>query len=57
VFSTWVKYCKNQENVSKLKNKMNKFVDIAYPCMWAVPEATTEVVSSLVRLHHAELTV
>jgi hypothetical protein len=36
---------------------VNKYVDIAYPCMWAVPEATTGVVPSLVHLHHAELTV
>jgi hypothetical protein len=35
---------------------MNKFVYIAYPCMWAVPEATTGVVPSL-HLHHAKLTV
>jgi hypothetical protein len=27
---------------------MNKFVGIAYPCIWAVPEAMTGVVPSLV---------
>jgi hypothetical protein len=36
---------------------MNKFVDIAYPCIWVVPEATTGVFPSLVHLHHAKLTV
>jgi hypothetical protein len=36
---------------------MRKFVDIAYPCIWAVPKATTRVVPSLVHFHHAELTV
>jgi hypothetical protein len=36
---------------------MRKFVDIAYPCIWAVPEATTGVVPSPVHLHHAELTM
>jgi hypothetical protein len=32
---------------------MNKFVDIAYPCIRVVPEAATRVVPSLVDLHHA----
>jgi hypothetical protein len=36
---------------------MNKFVDIACPCIWVVPEVTTKVVPSLVHLHHAKLTV
>jgi hypothetical protein len=36
---------------------MNKFVDIAYPCIWEVPEEMTGVVPSLIHLHHAELTV
>jgi hypothetical protein len=36
---------------------MRKFVDIAYPCIWAVPEAMTGVVPSLVHLHHTELTM
>jgi hypothetical protein len=36
---------------------MNKFVDIAYPCIWAVPEATTGVVPSFVHLHYAKLTM
>jgi hypothetical protein len=36
---------------------MMKFVDIAYPCIWVVPETTAEVVPSLVHLHHAELTM
>jgi hypothetical protein len=36
---------------------MDKFVDIAYTCMWPVPEATTGVVPSMVHLHHAKLTV
>jgi hypothetical protein len=36
---------------------MMKFVDIAYSCIWVVPEATTGVVPSLVHLHHAELTM
>jgi hypothetical protein len=36
---------------------MLKFVDIAYSCIWAVPEAMTGVVPSLVHLHHVELTV
>jgi hypothetical protein len=35
---------------------MRKFLDIAYPCIWAVLEATTEVIPTLVHLHHAELT-
>jgi hypothetical protein len=34
-----------------------KFVDIAYPCIWVVPEATTGVVPSLVHLYHVELTM
>jgi hypothetical protein len=34
-----------------------KFVDIVYSCIWAVPEATTEVVPYLVHLHHVELTM
>jgi hypothetical protein len=36
---------------------MRKFVDIAYSCIWAVPEATAGVVPSLVYLHHTKLTV
>jgi hypothetical protein len=32
-------------------------MDIAYPYIWVVPQATTGVVPSLIDLHHAKLTV
>jgi hypothetical protein len=48
---------KGKKMLANQRNMINKFVDITYPCIWVVPEATTEVVPSLVQLHHAKLTV
>jgi hypothetical protein len=48
---------KGKKTLANQIKMMRKFVDIAYPCIWAVPEATTEVVPSLVHLHHTKLTM
>jgi hypothetical protein len=47
---------KDKKTLPNEKKMMRKFLDIAYPCIWAVLEATTEVIPTLVHLHHAELT-
>jgi hypothetical protein len=44
---------KGKKTLANQRNMMNKFVDIAYPCIRVVPEAATRVVPSLVDLHHA----
>jgi hypothetical protein len=48
---------KGKKTLTNQRKTMMKFMDIAYPCIWAVPEVTTGVVPSLVHLHHAELTM
>jgi hypothetical protein len=48
---------KRKKTLPNQRKMMRKFLDIAYPCIWVVPKATTGVIPSLVHLHHAELTV
>jgi hypothetical protein len=48
---------KDKKMLANQRNMMNKFVDIAYPCMCVVLEVMTGVVPSLVHLHHAKLTM
>jgi hypothetical protein len=48
---------KGKKTLPNERKMMRKFVDIAYPYIWVVLEATTGVVLSLVNLHYAEPTV
>jgi hypothetical protein len=48
---------KGKKTLPNERKMMRIFFNIAYPCIWAVPEVTTGVVPSLVILHDAELTV
>jgi hypothetical protein len=48
---------KGKKMLPNERKMMRKLVDIAYPCIWVVSEATTRVVPSLLHLHHVELTM